>query len=323
MLVPAPVSDHRRIEASQGIPSGELEALRPLAQRVLTELRAADKFHHDHMHKAVLLALTVCVFVAFEFVHNTWQSILMLALVLLLHESGHYLAMRLFHYQNRKIFFIPFYGGTIAADDGHAPGHHRVVVALLGPLPGILLGILIASQASSVGWQRAAEVLLVVNVFNLLPFVPLDGGHVWHQLLFCRTPRLEVGSLLFAAGFLFMLAWGRQDWILAILGGLMLFKAHTTWKTTQVCAAVRERGEVELLRDLAQVTPELLLPLLRDVRIAFPRVREAGPIAERMRDLLSMLHTKPPRRETAILLGGVYCACVALAAIGLRMIKGV
>ena len=247
----------------------------------------------------------------------------MLAVVLLLHESGHYLAMRYFHYQNRKIFFIPFYGGTIAADDGHAPGHHRVLVALLGPLPGILLGLFIAARSTSAGWGHAAEVLLIVNVFNLLPFVPLDGGHVWHQLLFCRSSRLEVGSLLFAAGFLFMLGFGRHDWLLWVLGVLMLFKAHSTWKTTLVCAAVRARGEVELLRDLAQVTPEQLLPLVRDVRVRFPRTREAGPVAERVRDLLSMLQTRPPEPLPACLLGALYFGSVALAAMGLRMVKGV
>src|SRR5215475_12594763 len=62
--------------------------------------------------------------------------------VLLFHELGHFAAMKAFGYTDLKIFFIPFFGAAVS---GHASGiapWKRAVVALAGPVPGIVVAVL-------------------------------------------------------------------------------------------------------------------------------------------------------------------------------------
>jgi hypothetical protein len=64
--------------------------------------------------------------------------------VLLVHESGHYVVMRAFGYRDLRMFFIPFVGAAVSGWSGKAHGYQRTLVALAGPVPGILLGLLLA-----------------------------------------------------------------------------------------------------------------------------------------------------------------------------------
>lgn len=65
-----------------------------------------------------------------------------LVIVLVVHELGHYAAMRAFGYRDTKMFFIPFLGAAVSGRHDDASGTQRAVVALAGPLPGIVLGML-------------------------------------------------------------------------------------------------------------------------------------------------------------------------------------
>src|SRR5436305_121783 len=78
------------------------------------------------------------------------------------------------------------------------------------PLPGELLSELVL-------W------LLVVNAFNLLPIVPLDGGRLLDILLFARRPVLAVSFRVFAVLALVGLAYFSQSVILLIITLLIAF----------------------------------------------------------------------------------------------------
>jgi hypothetical protein len=121
--------------------------------------------------------------------------------VLLLHESGHYLGMRLFGYSNVRMFFIPFFGAAVAGRKHAAPAWQQGVVLLLGPLPGIFLGLALQAWLRPDGDSPLGTVVLwlvILNAFNLLPIVPFDGGRLVDLLLFAHRPLLTVGFTLFA-----------------------------------------------------------------------------------------------------------------------------
>src|SRR5439155_4332897 len=121
---------------------------------------------------------------------------------LVFHELGHYVAMRVFGYRNLRMFFIPFFGAAVSGQHYNIAGWKKAVVALAGPLPGIVLGVplgVIGAVANESKVIEVAWMLLVLNGFNLLPFLPLDGGWVVHAVLFVRHPVLEVVFRIFAA----------------------------------------------------------------------------------------------------------------------------
>src|SRR5262249_34461211 len=146
------------------------------------------------------LAVSLLLF-ALSFLSVGLRELAFVVPVLFLHESGHWLGMKLFHYKNVQMFFIPFFGAAVSGRKHAAPAWQQMVVLLLGPLPGIFLGLgLIAWLAPPPGDWRLdlAFYLVILNVINLAPLVPLDGGRVLDVMLFAGRPGLGVTFRLFA-----------------------------------------------------------------------------------------------------------------------------
>jgi Zn-dependent protease len=124
-----------------------------------------------------------------------------LTAVILFHELGHWVAMRIFGYRDTSIFFIPFFGAATSGENPDASATQRMLVYLMGPVPGIALGLLLGEESGLAGalWlehpeilAQATSMLLWVNCFNLLPILPFDGGHIARLLLFGRHPLSDV-----------------------------------------------------------------------------------------------------------------------------------
>ena len=71
--------------------------------------------------------------------------LLILLPVLFIHEFGHYLAMKIFNYRNLRMFFIPFLGAAVSGQHFNVPGWKKTIVSLMGPVPGIILGVIIGN----------------------------------------------------------------------------------------------------------------------------------------------------------------------------------
>lgn len=113
--------------------------------------------------------------------------VLVVTVSILWHELGHALAIRAFGHQARiELYSL---GGLTRWDDAAQPGPgQRAVVSLAGPLAGLVVGGLVLLSARWVlpapgtAWGTLSSYLLWVNVawgaVNLVPLLPLDGGHV-------------------------------------------------------------------------------------------------------------------------------------------------
>ena len=182
-----------------------------------------------------------------------WEALPALLAVLLLHEGGHVLAMRLFKYRDVNVFFIPFLGALATGNGkpwGLAPWKNAIV-SLAGPLPGIVLATVLAGAGisrpdlfPSYAWV-ATGMLLLLNLFNLLPLGGLDGGQFLQSVLFTRYPRMEmvfraVGSLLLA---LFGLKSGMP--MLAAFAALPLLGIPAQWDAAKLRVALARRSAVE------------------------------------------------------------------------------
>ena len=121
-------------------------------------------------------------------------SILAILGVLMVHELGHFLAMWIFGYRNLSILFIPFFGAVATA--GKRPdmaAWKEIIVVLAGPVPGIVAGaVALLYDCWGIEWLRwPAFFSLILNGLNLLPVLPMDGGHLLRLAIQGRWPRLQ------------------------------------------------------------------------------------------------------------------------------------
>jgi len=108
-----------------------------------------------------------------------WKFGLALVLLIFVHELGHVLELRRQGVPASAPLFIPFLGAVVGMKQLPADAWREAQVALAGPL----LGSAGAAVVWSVGEAYDSEFLVAmafvgffINLFNLLPIVPLDGG---------------------------------------------------------------------------------------------------------------------------------------------------
>ncbi|MBB4368460.1 Zn-dependent protease [Bradyrhizobium sp. cir1] len=101
--------------------------------------------------------------------------------LLLAHEMGHYVAARQRGLDVGAPAFIPFVGAWIALKDKPVDVETEAYVAIAGPVVGTAAALAVYLWARS---EDSALLLaisyagLFLNLFNLLPISPLDGGRV-------------------------------------------------------------------------------------------------------------------------------------------------
>lgn len=151
--------------------------------------------------------------------------ILYLVVVLLIHELGHFLAMKFFKYKNVRMLFIPLMGAFVQGVKSNYSQKESIIVTASGPFPGILLGtacIYFGNQWQSQLIVSFGMLFYLLNIINLLPLDPLDGGQLFKLLV---KKNSEIFILIFA--FISSLTMIGVGWYLYSIGGggiiLMLF----------------------------------------------------------------------------------------------------
>jgi stage IV sporulation protein FB len=108
-------------------------------------------------------------------------------LVIVIHEMGHFLFMRLFNYRNVKMFIVPLLGAFTSGKKQQVSQWQLSLIILAGPVPGILIGCLIFWLNINLQHQTLnmlANSFLIINLLNCLPIYPLDGGRLIETLFF-------------------------------------------------------------------------------------------------------------------------------------------
>ena len=108
-----------------------------------------------------------------------WKFALGFVALLFIHEMGHVIQLRREGVEASAPVFIPFLGAAVWAKSlgGNALAEARV--GLAGPVLGSLGAAACIPIANATGndfWKALAFTGFFLNLFNLLPVVPLDGG---------------------------------------------------------------------------------------------------------------------------------------------------
>jgi len=108
-----------------------------------------------------------------------WTFAVGFVLLLLVHELGHVIQLRREGIEASAPMFIPFLGAVVAAKSLGDDATAEARVGLAGPVLGSLGAALLVPVWLVTGndfWQALAFTGFFLNLFNLLPVVPLDGG---------------------------------------------------------------------------------------------------------------------------------------------------
>ncbi|MBV8639052.1 MAG: site-2 protease family protein [Candidatus Eremiobacteraeota bacterium] len=148
--------------------------------------------------KLLLPSWTFLLSLVFYVAFFGWRLGIVILLVLAAHELGHYFAYRAYGLAARLPVFVPFLGaytqGALAPDL-----EQDAYIALAGPLTGLALAAACYGVGIATGdrfWLACADISAFLNLFNMIPVLPFDGGRVigavWPPLWF-------VGVLVFIA----------------------------------------------------------------------------------------------------------------------------
>jgi Zn-dependent protease len=131
-----------------------------------------------------------------------WQYAVGFVLLIFVHELGHYVTARQAGLKVGAPTFIPFVGAWIELKEQPMDARVEAKIALAGPVAGTLGALLcyyVARDSGSSLLLALAYAGFMLNLWNLLPVNPLDGGRIVAIL----SPRIWLlgapilGALLF------------------------------------------------------------------------------------------------------------------------------
>lgn len=192
----------------------------------------------------ILSAVTCGIFMGYVF---SWKLAFYLLPVLLFHELGHLVAMMAFKYERKFMLFMPL-GAFVTGENDSAPTWQRMVVFLAGPVPGILLALALIFWLPSINESLGMLilVLLAINLSNLLPVMPLDGGQLVHLAVSNRFPSvqfaLHVLSFLGTLGFALLL-WNPFFIVFSVWLGLSLKQSYSNIQLFKIANTSRKGAE--------------------------------------------------------------------------------
>jgi Zn-dependent protease len=114
-----------------------------------------------------------------------WTFALGFVALLFVHEMGHVVQLRREGIKASAPMFIPFFGAVVMAKSLGDDAVTEARVGLAGPIFGTAAAgvcLVIAEATNSDFWRALAYVGFLLNLFNLLPVTPLDGGRAMAAL---------------------------------------------------------------------------------------------------------------------------------------------
>jgi Zn-dependent protease len=130
-----------------------------------------------------------------------WRFALGFVLLIFVHELGHVFVLRTQGVKASAPMFIPLLGAFVKIEGQQRSVAQEAVSALAGPVVGMAGSWAVLYAAESTGWlllKALAFTGFLLNLFNLFPVLPLDGGRVAGAL----HPAIWIGGMVAAVAFL-------------------------------------------------------------------------------------------------------------------------
>jgi hypothetical protein len=124
-------------------------------------------------------------------------------------------------------------GAYVSGTKREVSQKQSAVILLAGPLPGIILGVIlhIIDQQSAEGYyfydisvSRIALLFILLNLINLFPIYPLDGGQLLNRVFLDEESIVSKIFIFLSAALMCWVAWKLNFYILLIFPALMLLR---------------------------------------------------------------------------------------------------
>ena len=179
-----------------------------------------------------------------------WVGGLLLAGITVVHEYGHWLAMRITGQPAPRVMLIPFFGGAAVANHPHKSLFDDAFCTLMGPgfsvlpcsalliataflgLPDMDQGLdglappgVITQEMIGLGCLAVATLIGLLNGLQLVPVLPLDGGHILRSLIQSFSGHWARWTMLLVTGLAIAALIYTRDYLIAALLGLGALQA--------------------------------------------------------------------------------------------------
>jgi len=178
--------------------------------------------------KVIKVALASGSMLAYSYLF-TWEFAVILLGAIVFHEYGHITGMKKCGIQTKGIYLIPFLGGAAVPSENFSTRTQEAYVSLMGPwyglallLPFLLYGVVFESSLA-IG---LASFMALLNLFNLVPISPLDGGRVIKSIAFSLNSNFGILVLALGIAGAGYLVYVFEIWVLLfviVIGGIELF----------------------------------------------------------------------------------------------------
>lgn len=163
----------------------------------------------------------------------SFQFALVLIACLVFHEYGHIRAMKHFGFPTKGIYLIPFVGGLAVMESRINTRWQAVVIAIMGPTFGLLLSIIamiLYFITGSLIFAAVASLNALMNLFNLLPILPLDGGRLLQAITFSMHSIIGLVLCISGAAFGVYLSYTFGLALLGLLLGIGTLEVVMEWR---------------------------------------------------------------------------------------------
>ena len=198
-------------------------------------------------------SLALYLAIGYYFFNQNWTLVLVLTGVVVFHELGHFLAMKFYNYTDLGIFFIPLVGAYASGKKQEVSQLQSSVILLAGPVPGIILGVILQFTGTYFSSEfddlyllhRISWILIYLNLLNLLPVYPLDGGQLLNRLFLDNS---RIISKIFLLLSILALTWfalyggPRPFYALLIIPFFLLTRMLTDSQFDKLTRKVEETG---------------------------------------------------------------------------------
>lgn len=200
-----------------------------------------------------LTSLLLYLAIGYYFFNQNWTLVLVLTGVVVFHELGHFLAMKYYDYTELGIFFIPLVGAYASGKKQEISQFQSSVILLAGPVPGIILGILIqvigpylTTDIGTLGLMaNISQILIFLNLLNLLPIYPLDGGQLLNRLFLDNSQLItRIFLILSIAVMIWFALYGmaRPFYALLIIPAYLIMRMFTDLQFDKLTRKVESEG---------------------------------------------------------------------------------
>ena len=200
---------------------GGIYRLRSMAE----DGRVSDRAY-QLISSAVAIGTGIISIAAFAIVLGLPAAVL-LVFALFVHELGHLIAYRLMGQPWGRMMFLPFLGAIAIPRFAFETQGQAVFAALMGPAFSTILAV--ACTLATYGPGPSSPFIAVLglvavglNLFNLLPVEPLDGGVALRSVLQRLMGRHARFGLMIIGALIINIGFSMEQVILIIFGGLAI-----------------------------------------------------------------------------------------------------